>query len=186
MFLAAARVTLWLAWVAASAGAAGAHPGTDSRVTAATTAAPIAVPAQFRPFRCVTLRQDTGFGPAVSCTARMRIPGRHSVRLAGMAVMAPADEIATLTSKLDSIEAVLDPGEMEREAADLREQSADPELWTDTDRGQKVTRRLSYLEAELARLAGLRQRLSDTQVLFDLAEEANDEPTKQEAAGDPG
>jgi peptide chain release factor 2 len=111
----------------------------------------------------------------------MRIPDRYSVRLAGMAGIDPADEIATLTSKLDSIEAVLDPGEMEREAADLREQSADPGLWADQDRGQKVTRRLSYLEAELARLTGLRHRLGDTQVLFDLAESENDEPTKDEA-----
>ena len=101
-----------------------------------------------------------------------------------MAGTDPADEIAALTSTLDSIEAVLDPGEMQREAADLRVQSVDPELWADQDRGQKVTRRLSYLEAELARLAGLRRRLSDTQVLFVLAEGENDEPTKQEAAGD--
>ena len=98
-----------------------------------------------------------------------------------MAGTDPADEIATLTSKLDSIEAVLDPGEMEREAADLREQSADPGLWADQDRGQKVTRRLSYLEAELNRLSGLRQRLSDTQVLFDLAEMESDQPTRDEA-----
>ncbi|HEX3195585.1 MAG TPA: peptide chain release factor 2 [Streptosporangiaceae bacterium] len=101
-----------------------------------------------------------------------------------MAGTDPADEITALTSTLDSIEAVLDPGEMQKEAADLRVQAADPELWTDPDRGQKVTRRLSYLEAELARLVGLRQRLADTQVLFDLAERENDEPTKQEAAGE--
>jgi peptide chain release factor 2 len=101
-----------------------------------------------------------------------------------MAGTDPADEITALTSTLDSIEAVLDPGEMQKEAADLRVQAADPELWTDLDRGQKVTRRLSYLEAELARLASLRQRLADTQVLFDLAERENDEPTKQEAAGE--
>src|SRR5258708_7851134 len=93
----------------------------------------------------------------------------------------PADEITALTSTLDSIEAVLDPGEMQREAADLREQAADPGLWADQDRAQKVGRRLSYLEAELARLAGLRQRVGDTQVLFDLAESENDQPTKDEA-----
>src|SRR6516164_8686704 len=112
----------------------------------------------------------------------MRTPPRPSVRLAGMAGNDPADEIAALTSTLDSVEAVLDPGEMQREAADLREQSADPELWADPDRGQKVTRRLSYLEAELTRLAGLRERLGDTQLLFELAEGENDEPTRQEAA----
>jgi peptide chain release factor 2 len=99
-----------------------------------------------------------------------------------MAVTDPADEIAALTSKLDSIEAVLDPGEMQREAADLREQSADPGLWSDPDRAQKVGRRLSYLEAELNRLVGLRRRLDDTQVLFELAEGENDEPERAEAA----
>jgi peptide chain release factor 2 len=98
-----------------------------------------------------------------------------------MAGTDPADEIAALTSKLDSIEAVLDPGEMQREAADLREQAADPGLWADQDRAQKVTRRLSYLEAELARLGGLHQRLGDTQLWFDLAESENDEPTRGEA-----
>jgi peptide chain release factor 2 len=101
-----------------------------------------------------------------------------------MAGTDPADEITALTSTLDSVEAVLDPGEMQREAADLREQAADPDLWADPDRGQRVTRRLSYLEAELARLADLRQRLGDTQVLFELAERESDEPTKQEAAGE--
>jgi peptide chain release factor 2 len=104
-----------------------------------------------------------------------------SRRLADMAGTDPADEITALTSKLDSIEAVLDPGEMQKEAADLREQAADPGLWADQERAQKVTRRLSYLEAELSRLSGLRQRLGDTQVLFDLAESEDDQPTRDEA-----
>jgi peptide chain release factor 2 len=99
-----------------------------------------------------------------------------------MAGTDPADEIAALTSKLASIEAVLDPGAMQTEADGLREQAADPGLWTDQARAQKVTRRLSYLEAELARLAALHQRLGDTQVLFGLAESENDEPTRIEAA----
>jgi peptide chain release factor 2 len=96
----------------------------------------------------------------------------------------PADEIAALKSKLVSIKAVLDPDAMEAEAASLREQAADPELWTDQERAQKVTRRLSYLEAELARLSGLDQRLADTAVLFDLAESYNDESTRIEAVRD--
>jgi peptide chain release factor 2 len=93
----------------------------------------------------------------------------------------PADEIAALTSTLASIEAVLDPAALRTEAEGLREQSADPELWTDQDRAQKVGRRLSYLEAELARLASLHQRLGDTQVLFGMAEEYSDESTRDEA-----
>jgi peptide chain release factor 2 len=101
-----------------------------------------------------------------------------------MAGLDPADEIAALKSTLASIEAVLDPAAMETEAEGLREQAADPELWADPDRAQKVHRRLSYLEAEIARLAGLHRRLSDTQVLFDLAEGENDAPTRDEAAGE--
>jgi peptide chain release factor 2 len=101
-----------------------------------------------------------------------------------MAGTDPAEEIAALTSTLDSIEAVLDPGEMEKEAASLREQAADPGLWADQDRGQKVTRRLSYLEAELARLSGLRQRLEDTSTLLELAADENDEDSREEALRD--
>ena len=43
-----------------------------------------------------------------------------------MAATDPADEIPELSSKLDTIEAVVDPEAMRTEAADLREQSADP------------------------------------------------------------
>ena len=93
----------------------------------------------------------------------------------------PADEIAALRSTLASVVAVLDPDAMEQEAASLREQSADPELWADQERGQQVTRRLSYLEAELNRLATLGQRLEDVEVLFDLAEDEHDESTRAEA-----
>ncbi len=98
-----------------------------------------------------------------------------------MAGTDPADEIAALRSTLESIKAVLDPEGMQAEAASLREQAADPDLWADSGRGQQVTRRLSYLEAELARLSGLDQRLTDTEVLFELAEGEHDEPTRIEA-----
>ena len=98
-----------------------------------------------------------------------------------MAGLDPAEEIAALTSTLASVEAVLDPAAMQTEVESLREQAADPELWTDQDRAQKVHRRLSYLEAELNRLALLHQRLGDTQVLFGMAEEYSDESTREEA-----
>jgi peptide chain release factor 2 len=101
-----------------------------------------------------------------------------------MAGIDPADEIAALSSTLDSIEAVLDPGAMQTEADGLREQAADPDLWTDQERAQKVHRRLSYLDAELGRLTGLRHRLDDTQTLFELAEGEDDQPTREEAAGE--
>ena len=105
-----------------------------------------------------------------------------------MAATDPTDEISELSSKLDSIEAVVDPEAMRTEVADLGEQVADPTLWEQQDRAQAVHRRLSYVEGELTRLENLRQRLEDTRVLFELADEETDpsvrEATRQEAAGD--
>jgi peptide chain release factor 2 len=101
-----------------------------------------------------------------------------------MAATDPADEISELSSKLDSIEAVVDPDAMKTEVADLREQAADPGLWEDQARAQQVTRRLSYVEGELARLDNLRQRLEDTRVLFELADDEHDQSARDEAAND--
>jgi len=92
-----------------------------------------------------------------------------------------SSEISELTSKLASIEAVLNPDGMRKEADDLRERSADPGLWEDQENAQAVTRRLSYLDAELSRLETLHARLEDLSVMFELAESENDEPTMQEA-----
>jgi peptide chain release factor 2 len=92
-----------------------------------------------------------------------------------------AGEISELVSKLVSVEAVLNPDAMRKEADGLRDRSADPELWADQDQAQAVTRRLSYLEGELARLTALKARLDDVAVMFDLAESENDEPTREEA-----
>src|ERR1700744_868474 len=103
-----------------------------------------------------------------------------------MAATDPADEIPELSSKLDSIEAVVDPEAMRTEAADLREQSADPGLWEDQTRAQQVTRRLSYLEGELGRMESLRQLLDDARVLFELADDEHDQDTRDEAAAELG
>ena len=93
----------------------------------------------------------------------------------------PAAEISELSSTLASVAAVLDPDAMREEADRLREQAGDPGLWDDQERAQAVTRRLSYLEGELARLDNLQRRLEDTKVMFELADSEHDEPTREEA-----
>ena len=101
-----------------------------------------------------------------------------------MAATDPADELPELSSRLDTIEAVVDPEAMRTEAGDLREQAADPSLWEDQARAQEVTRRLSYLEGELGRLVSLRQRLEDIGVLFQLAEDEHDQDARDEATAE--
>src|ERR1700691_781634 len=96
----------------------------------------------------------------------------------------PAGEISELSSKLASVEAVLGPDAMRKEADALRERAGEPGLWEDQEQAQAVTRRLSYLDGELARLEGLHRRLDDTKVLFELAESESDEATREEATRD--
>ena len=92
-----------------------------------------------------------------------------------------ASELAELTGKLATIEAVLDPDGMRKEAEELRARSADPTLWEDQENAQAVGRRLSYLDAELSRLETMHSRLDDTGVMFELAESENDEPMLNDA-----
>src|SRR5260370_27312053 len=101
-----------------------------------------------------------------------------------MAAIDPAEEIKELSSRLAGIEVVLDLDAMRREAGGLRETASSPNLWEDQEKAQAVTRRLAYLEGEIARVEGLRRRLDDTQVMFELADSENDEPTREEATRD--
>ena len=93
----------------------------------------------------------------------------------------PTSELAELVATLASVEAVLDPDAMRKEAESLRERSADPALWEDQEQAQEIYRRLSYLDSEMARLESLHSRLDDVAAGFELAEEAHDEPTREEA-----
>jgi peptide chain release factor 2 len=93
----------------------------------------------------------------------------------------PEEQLKELGSTLTGIEQVLDLDGMRRDIAELREQSADPDLWNDQERAQTVTRRLSYLESELGRVEGLRQRLDDVETLYELAKEMDDADTRAEA-----
>jgi peptide chain release factor 2 len=92
-----------------------------------------------------------------------------------------ASEIAELSSKLASIEAVLGPEAMRKEADGLRERSVDPDLWADQEQAQLVTRRLASLDGELSRLSSLHSRLDESSVMFELAADENDESYLQEA-----
>ncbi|HZB31438.1 MAG TPA: peptide chain release factor 2 [Streptosporangiaceae bacterium] len=98
-----------------------------------------------------------------------------------MAVTDPNDQLKELNSALSGVESVLDLDAMRREIVTLRDEAADPGLWNDQERAQRVTRRLSNLETELGRVEGLRRRLDDVAVLYELAETEDDAETREEA-----
>ncbi|MQA95136.1 MAG: peptide chain release factor 2 [Streptosporangiales bacterium] len=98
-----------------------------------------------------------------------------------MAVNDNAEEIKELAATLSSVEAVLDLDSKHAEIERLREEAASPDLWNDQERAQAVTRKLSSLESEVGRIEGLRSRIDDVAVLFQLAGEEDDPDAHAEA-----
>ncbi|MBQ0987550.1 peptide chain release factor 2 [Streptomyces sp. F63] len=98
-----------------------------------------------------------------------------------MAVVDVSEELKSLSSTMESIEAVLDLDRMRADIAELEEQAAAPDLWDDVENAQKVTSKLSYLQGQLRRAEELRGRIDDLSVLFELAESEDDADTREEA-----
>jgi peptide chain release factor 2 len=90
-------------------------------------------------------------------------------------------ELKDLSATLAGIEKVLDLDKLRREAADLEQQASAPDLWDNPDRAQQVTSRLSYAQGEIRRVEELRRRVDDAQVLWEMAEEADDADSRTEA-----
>ncbi|MGW0734237.1 peptide chain release factor 2 [Streptomyces sp. NPDC002851] len=98
-----------------------------------------------------------------------------------MAVVDVSEELKSLSATMASIEAVLDLDKLRAEIAVLEEQAAAPSLWDDPDAAQKITSRLSHLQADVRKAEGLRGRIDDLGVLFEMAEEEDDPDTRAEA-----
>src|SRR3954469_8554047 len=104
-----------------------------------------------------------------------------AVRLEGVAVVDVSEELKSLSSTMESIEAVLDLDKLRADIAVLEEQAAAPSLWDDPDEAQKITSKLSHLQAEVRKAEALRGRIDDLGVLFEMAEEEDDPDTRAEA-----
>jgi len=92
-----------------------------------------------------------------------------------------AERIKQLDATLTSIEQVLDVAAMRAEVAELEEQVAAPGLWDDQANAQRITGRLSVLQAEIERVTGLRSRLEDVQIMIELGTEEGDPATLADA-----
>ena len=93
-------------------------------------------------------------------------------------------DLRELKATLASVEAVLDLPSLRREKEELEAAAADPGLWDDAEHAQEITSRLSYVQAELKKLAELHSRLDDVEVMFELAEAEDDQSTRDEASGE--
>ena len=80
-------------------------------------------------------------------------------------------EIAALDTTLTTVERVLDIDTLRAKIEKLEHEASDPKLWDDQSNAQKVTSELSHAQGELRRVEGLRSRLDDLPVLYEMAAE---------------
>lgn len=98
----------------------------------------------------------------------------RAVRLSVVTDADFAEKLKDLDTTLRNIESVLDIDRLRADKARLEEAASAPDLWDDQARAQQVTSQLSYVNGEITKLADLRSRLDDTQVLLELAEAESD------------
>ncbi|MGP3970742.1 peptide chain release factor 2 [Streptomyces sp. 6N223] len=98
-----------------------------------------------------------------------------------MAVVDVSEALKSLSSTMESVEAVLDLKTMRDEIASLEERAASPNLWDDPESAQQVTSRLSLLQGQVRKVEELRARIDDLEVLFELAESESDAEARREA-----
>jgi len=90
-------------------------------------------------------------------------------------------EIAAIDATLVSIEKVLDLPKLRASAIELEAAAGVPDLWDDPENAQKVTSRLSRVQSTISRLEGLRRRVEDMPILFELAMAEGDESALADA-----
>ncbi len=91
-----------------------------------------------------------------------------------------AEQTKALDATLTSIEKVLDLDAVRKEIDGLQVEVGDPALWDDQANAQRVTSRLSTLQAQVERVTGLRTRLDDLAIMHEMAVEEDDAETSAE------
>ena len=93
-------------------------------------------------------------------------------------------EINETSATLTSIEKVLDLPKLEAEAVELEAAAGVPNLWDDPDKAQAVTSKLSRVQSTISRLTGLRRRVDELPLLFELAADEPDGSALSDAEGE--
>jgi peptide chain release factor 2 len=84
------------------------------------------------------------------------------------------DKTSELEGRLAELEAFFDVEQLRTEAAGLGEDMSRPGFWDDPEEARAVSARFSRVQARVELLDGLRERLSDSGELLELAEEDGD------------
>ncbi|HEX2152710.1 MAG TPA: peptide chain release factor 2 [Acidimicrobiia bacterium] len=90
----------------------------------------------------------------------------------------------SLRERLSAARIFLDLENKAVELEDLRAQASSPDLWDDTDRARELSQRLARYEGLFQMVSSLERSIDDAEVLAELAAEADDEDSREEAASE--
>ena len=93
----------------------------------------------------------------------------------------PRSTLADLRQRLVEARGFLDLETKEKELDELRHEASSPELWNDPEQARTVTRRLARYEALFELIGGLSAKIDDAEVLLEMADEAGDTASRDEA-----
>lgn len=98
-----------------------------------------------------------------------------------MEITDPQATVGELFSRLNEARTFLDVDGKTAELEQLREKVSSPDLWDDPDVARTVSQRLARIERLLEMVDGLASQIEDAEVLLELAAEADDRESKEEA-----
>jgi peptide chain release factor 2 len=91
-----------------------------------------------------------------------------------------SDDLRALRRRLTEAAGYLDLEGSQQRLAQLDVEVSRPDLWDDTEVGQRVTREYGQVKADVDEMAGLDGRLSDAETLYELAVEEDDSSPEAE------
>jgi peptide chain release factor 2 len=94
-----------------------------------------------------------------------------------------SDDLRALRRRLTEAEGYLDLEGRRKRLAELEGEVSRPDLWEDTDVGQRVTREYGQMKGDVEEMEGLDARMSDAETLYQLAVEEGDESVAAELQG---
>ncbi|MAJ59114.1 MAG: peptide chain release factor 2 [Deltaproteobacteria bacterium] len=92
------------------------------------------------------------------------------------------ERLSSLRARFDEFRGVFDLAGLRRRHDALEAELTKPDLWNDPENARKVGREKSVIESELGLYERIESGLDDVEVLLELADEAEDEETRVEAA----
>ncbi|HJQ77415.1 MAG TPA: peptide chain release factor 2 [Acidimicrobiia bacterium] len=93
----------------------------------------------------------------------------------------PSAFLSEQRKRLSEARGFLDLEGKSDELEELREKASSPDLWNDADEARIVSQRLARFEGLFAKVEGLATQIDDAEVLLELAAEADDAESREEA-----